>query len=73
MSKYGIPYKRSKAKIVVYCDIPYENSKNKTDYGGGFDNNAFYEWAKTNLMMFIIVVIQILLTEKLYGKKKLEV
>lgn len=31
---------------VVYCDIPYENSKNKTDYGGGFDNNAFYEWAK---------------------------
>lgn len=31
---------------VVYCDIPYENSKNKTDYGGGFDNDAFYEWAK---------------------------
>lgn len=31
---------------VVYCDIPYEDSINPKDYGGGFNHKEFYEWAK---------------------------
>lgn len=31
---------------VVYCDIPYEDSKNE-DYGGGFDWAAFWRWAES--------------------------
>lgn len=32
---------------VVYCDIPYKDSTNSTDYGGGFDHEAFFQWAKS--------------------------
>lgn len=31
---------------VVYCDIPYEYSINKSDYGGGFNHKEFFQWAK---------------------------
>lgn len=31
---------------IVYCDIPYADSVNKrTDYGGGFSQSDFFEWA----------------------------
>lgn len=31
---------------VVYCDIPYEDAVNPTDYGGGFNHYEFYQWAR---------------------------
>lgn len=33
---------------IVYCDIPYNNKKGRTEkyYDIEFDKNAFYEWAK---------------------------
>lgn len=32
---------------VVYCDIPYEDAINPTDYGGAFNHAEFYGWAKS--------------------------
>lgn len=31
---------------IVYCDIPYQDSTNNTDYGGGFDHEQFFNWAR---------------------------
>jgi site-specific DNA-adenine methylase len=32
---------------IVYCDIPYEDSANPKDYGGGFNHKEFFEWANS--------------------------
>jgi site-specific DNA-adenine methylase len=53
---------------IVYCDIPYELSSNKTCYGGGFNHKKFRQWA--NSQPFPIFVSSYIDTRIIWQKTK---
>lgn len=53
---------------IVYCDIPYELSSNKTCYGGGFNHKKFKQWA--NSQPFPIFVSSYIDTRIIWQKTK---